>query len=135
MDEEDDPHDDVTIEDAIERLETMTGDQYILPEDARAVVKGFEDELEDALPEGSDAMGASGLWANRYVANISVIAKDARGIPNVPQYQTIVLVEHLSESLATDLGVTVGKGGAIGHARSSREAHATTTMNLGDKYL
>lgn len=126
----DDPHADVTVEDALAEMESLGGDTYINPEIARGIVAGFSEALEAALDDDHDGMQDGALWLNRYVANITHLAKDVRGVPNVPQYEPLVDMEELSTTIAEDLDVDVGERKSVGYARSSREKHSGTVENL-----
>jgi len=128
-----------TVADAVDALDAQTGDSYVTAEWAHHVVDALSEPLSDALPSNHDAMsdagdGQASLWTARYVANVAQMAKDAHGIPRVPQWRSIVLVADLSEQIAEDLDVPVGEGRSVGHARSHRQAHADTVQHLREHF-
>jgi hypothetical protein len=131
---DDDPHADLTAADSLEELSQFQGDEYIKADDARRIIAGFVDALEAALPEEHDAIESDGLWVNRYTANVSMLAAEARGLPNVQQHHPITTVSKLTATIATDLGLETGESSSVGTARSSREQYEGTMENLKEYF-
>lgn len=135
MPEQDDPQEsDITRSESLDVLTSFQGDIYMEPEIAREAVAGFADDLNEALDDDEAAAQDSGLWVNRYIAEVAKLAMNARGMPTVPQYEPLVPTDELSERIAEDLGIEVGEGMAVGHARAARERHRETVQNIADHF-
>jgi hypothetical protein len=120
----------ISKDEALDQLGSLNGDGYYLPQKAEQLLLPFSDHATDGFLAEHDSEQFPTLSWREAIADEQRLARDARGMLDVPAYQPVITGEEIAGVLCDALGIGRSSGKAIGQARSAREGHGVMIHDI-----